>query len=288
MISAAALLDRSTRVGWRVLGRPVDLDGEHAWLRAPESSTSEVADGWLPAWAEATGTTVHEAADAGLLASLDVLSGPHFRAEDVHPLVREFYEHSAAWQMDAWNEWTPWFQPGGELISRAFGRRVRQLALPTRALATSRGMDSRIQVLLDAAGEQQGAAWLRTLRATGEYVFSGCYGTAQLPGVEHRSLHVSFPLPHGNVQVFLRPRVRPDGSLVLTSGPGRFGEDGAYVVVDEGGHHAQRVPLHETFHVFVDEDGVLRTDHELRLWSARVLRLHYKITRQDTRRAEAP
>jgi hypothetical protein len=39
------------------------------------------------------------------------------------------------------------------------------------------------------------------------------------------------------------------------------------------------VPLHETFHLDVDEHGVLRTDHEVRLWGASAVRLHYKLDR---------
>ena len=46
-----------------------------------------------------------------------------------------------------------------------------------------------------------------------------------------------------------------------------------------GGDFAARVPLHETFRVYVDEHGVLRTDHELRLWNAWAVRLHYKLER---------
>ncbi len=34
----------------------------------------------------------------------------------------------------------------------------------------------------------------------------------------------------------------------------------------------------QEFRVYVDPDGVLRTDHVLRLWSATVVRLHYKLT----------
>jgi hypothetical protein len=41
------------------------------------------------------------------------------------------------------------------------------------------------------------------------------------------------------------------------------------------------VPLHETFRVYVDAHGVLRTDHELRLWSAWAVRLHYKLERSS-------
>jgi hypothetical protein len=64
----------------------------------------------------------------------------------------------------------------------------------------------------------------------------------------------------------------------VTSDAGDFGGNGAYVVVKgANGHHAARVPIHETFHVYVDDEGVLRTAHVLRLWSATVLRLHYKL-----------
>jgi hypothetical protein len=91
---------------------------------------------------------------------------------------------------------------------------------------------------------------------------------------------VAFPLQAGNVQVFLRPRVLPGGALELSSPAGAFGRDGAYVVVESGGRtHGARAPLHELFRVYVDREGTLRTDHTLRLWSATVVRLHYKLTR---------
>ncbi|MBT0768261.1 hypothetical protein KIH74_04965 [Kineosporia sp. J2-2] len=273
-------LDAATRRFWRLTGRPVDLGGEHTWLDAPRNAGPDVGDAWVEQAARALGgRPVHDLPGAGLYADLSVLDGPGFRAADLHPLVRDFYEHTAGWGMDAWTQWNLLFQPGGELISRFFGRRLRQLALPTRPLDVSRGMDSRVVALLDGAGAQQGAAWLRTLRATGEWVFSGCYTVRTLPGAGRPSVHVTFPLEAGNVQVFLRPRVLAGGALELSSPAGPFGADGAYVTVSEHGRaHAARVPLHETFTIFVDDEGVLRTDHSLRLWSATVVRLHYKLT----------
>lgn len=129
----------------------------------------------------------------------------------------------------------------------------------------------------DSAGHQRAAGWLRQLRATGGYVYSG-YTHTLLPGATRPSVHVSFPLQSGNVQVFLRADVADDGSLRLRSAGGRFGADGAYVlVVDRGRTYAAAVPLRETFHVYVDEEGVLRADHDLRLHSASVVRLHYKL-----------
>lgn len=272
------LVDLGTRKFWRAVGRPVDLSGEHAWLRAPTSAGPVVRDGWLAAEAALHDGYVDEGTPgAGLLASMDVLDGPGFRASDLAPQVREFYEHTADWHVDVWSSWAPWAWPGGELVSRFFGKRVEQLALPMRPLDVAQGMDSRISVIRDGAGRQVAAGWLRTLRATGEFVFSGCYGTRTLPGADRPSVHVAFPLESGNVQVLLRPEVRPDGSLFLSSPAGEFGADGAYVVVEDGSTYASRMPVHETFHVYVDDRDVLRTDHVLRLGRATAMRLHYRL-----------
>ncbi|GAA4693191.1 hypothetical protein [Nocardioides conyzicola] len=146
-----------------------------------------------------------------------------------------------------------------------------------RPLDVAHGIDSRVSVIADAEGTQLAAAWLRTLRATGSYVFSGCYSVRSLPGADRPSVHVAFPLESGNVQVFLRPYAE-DGALVLRSPRAPFAGDGAYVVVEDGGDaYAARVPVHETFRVYVDPVGVLRTDHVLKLWSSTAVRLHYKL-----------
>ena len=273
-------LDRATRAFWRTTGRPVAVGGEQRWLDAPSSSGPVVGDGWLDAAADSLGGSTREGQEgAGLVPDLARLDGPGFDAASLRPEVRDFYEHTSRWRMEVWTQWNPVFAPGGEAISRLFGRRVQQLALPTRPLDVARGMDSRVVTIHDAAGVQQAAGWVRTLRSTGDHVFSGCYSTRTLPGADRPSVHVAFPLQAGNVQVFLRPRVLPAGGLELSSPGGAFGQDGAYVVVqDDRGHHAARAPIHETFRVQVDDEGVLRTDHELRLWSARVVRLHYKLS----------
>ncbi|SEG87215.1 hypothetical protein SAMN02982929_04760 [Saccharopolyspora kobensis] len=264
-------LDRGTRRYWRFRGRPVDLDGSEQWLDAPMHDSSQVGAGWLP--------TGSDSADgAGLLADMAQLDGPTFRAADLRPEIRDFYERTSRWRMEVWTQWNAVFQPGGELVSRLFGRRVRQLALPTRPLDVARGMDSRVVPILGSDGDQQAAAWIRTLRSTGEYVYSGCYSTKLLPGARNPSVHVAFPLESGNIQVLLEPVALPDGALELRSPPGRFGQNGAYAVVeDDGRTYAARIPIHETFHVYVDDEGTLRTDHALHLWSARVVRLHYKL-----------
>jgi hypothetical protein len=50
---------------------------------------------------------------------------------------------------------------------------------------------------------------------------------------------------------------------------------------DRGRAYAARVPLHETFRIYVDDEGTLRTDHTIRLRSTTAVRLHYKLFRQN-------
>ena len=274
------LLDLGTRKFWRLTGRPVDLTGSERWLDAPMSASSRVGTAWVAEEAARHGGPAPGVEDdAGLLPSMAALDGPDFDSTRLRPEVRDFYEHTSAWRMEVWSGWSPLFWPGGEVVSRVWGRRVEQLALPMRPLDVARGMDSLITPVRDAAGTQVSAAWTRTLRSDGRPVFSGAYSVGALPGASGPSVHVAFPLESGNVQVFLRPSVTDDGGLLLASPPGRFGEDGAYVVVRDGGTHAARVPLHETFHVHLDADGVLRTDHQLRVWGASAVRLHYRLER---------
>lgn len=274
------MLDVGSRKFWQLTGRRVDLGGREWWLDAPVSRSQRVTTEWLEAEAARHGGTLAaESPLVGLLPSMSVLDGPGFDAGRLHPDIRDFYEHTASWRMEVWAGWSPFFWPAGEMVSRFWGRRVEQLALPMRPLDVAHGLDSRVTPISDGHDVQVAAAWTRTLRSNGRPVFSGAYSARTLPGTDRPSVHVAFPLESGNLQVFLRPSVAGDGGFLLESPSGRFGEDGAYVVVHGAGVHAARVPLHETFHMYVDADGVLRTDHALRLWGASAVRLHYKLER---------
>jgi hypothetical protein len=70
------------------------------------------------------------------------------------------------------------------------------------------------------------------------------------------------------------------GSFWLHSCSTSFGADGAYAVVRFGDRwYAAQPPLRETFHVFTDDEGTLRTDHWLKLGRWQALQLHYRLER---------
>lgn len=261
----------------RLTGQQVSFE-EHPWLRGPVGDPERIGDEWLGREAQRLGGGLVEG--GGLLGSMSLLAGDGFDASAIAKPVADFYESTDRWRLEVWSQWCPAAWPFGWLLSTVFARRLGQLALPLRPLDVAQGMDSRVVGVRAPDGTQLGAAWIRTLRSTGQLVYSGCYGVATVPGREDPSIRVVFPLPNGSISVFLRPEVGPDGSLVLVSPLGGFGDDGAYLVVarpDGRSGWVRRVPLAERFRVWVDDEGVLRTDHALDLWRIPVIRLHYRL-----------
>lgn len=275
MGTRGALIDRLTQQWVRVTGRTVGLD-EHPWLDGPTGDPVRIGDEWLEHEAGRLGGSLVEG--GGLLPTMDALASETFDPSRLSPGIGAFYEHTADWRLDVWSQWCPAALPFGWLLSLLFSRRLDQLALPLRPIDAAQGMDSRVVTVRSSDGEQLSAAWLRTLRSNGRTVYSGCYGIAQLPNAAGPSVKVSFPLPNGAAIVFLEPSVGPDGALLLTSPAGDFGDNGAYLAVrGDGRVSARRIPLVERFRVYVDDEGVMRTDHALDLWSIPALRLHYRL-----------
>jgi len=261
----------------RATGRRVVL-ADHPWLDGPVGDPLVIADEWVGREARRIGGTVREG--GGLLTRLAALAGAAFDSTQIAPEVVAFYEQTTNWRLDVWSQWCPAAWPFGWALTAVFARRLQQLGLPLRPLEVARGMDSRVLAVFDRDGVQLGAAWLRSLRANGQTVYSGWYGTTQLPLTRGPSIRVMFPLPNGSVAVFLRPTVDDGGALRLTSPLADFGDDGAYLIVahrDGQSAWARRVPVAEEFRVYVDDEGVLRTDHALNLWAIPIIRLHYRL-----------
>jgi len=225
---------------------------------------------------------VRRAASGGLVPDVGALSGPGFRAEQLRPEVRHFYEHTGMYRMDVWSET---FFPGKIglwLLVTTISRKVNQLNFPLRALATAKGMDSEIVLLEDQDGGVRYTGWYRSLVDTGRTIYTGFYMTARVPLASNPCIKVVFPMPNGNATVILRPQVDEQGHLRLSSKGTAFGDAGFYRVrkIDEDRLLVWRVrTLHEEFRVYLDELNVLRCDHSVRFLGMPVLHLHYRIER---------
>ena len=81
------------------------------------------------------GTFRRNPPDVGILASLDSLEGPTFDASLVHPLIREFYEHTSRFRLSIVPEWRRWMKPGYELFKLLVAEPLGQAAKPVSACA---------------------------------------------------------------------------------------------------------------------------------------------------------
>ena len=255
-----------------------------AWLMGPLGGRV-IGDEVYGEVAAQEGLTLDRAVrDGGLVPSFEALRGLRFDPAAVQPLVRDFYEHTAAFAMDAWSR--TYFPASLELflLVTTISRQVDQLNFPLSPLETAHGLVSEILLLRRADGTVRYTGWFRTLAHHQRVLYTGFYMTETAP-LAGPCVKVVFPMPRGNATVVLRPKLGADGSLILDSTAHAFGDAGFYRI-QACGKEAVRVwrvrTLRERFHVYLGEPGVLRCDHSVRFLGMPVLDLHYKIWKCGT------
>lgn len=265
----------------RLFGRRIER-GQMPWLDGPLGSSEKIgADYYQKLIGKSSITTRVNEPGAGLMRDFQRLGSASFDPQQVDERVRDFYERTTNYRLDVWSQWSPLFRPFAWLLVSTVSRRIQQLNLPISPLETSRGMSSDVIQLADEeTGEILYTCWLRKVLATGDVVYAGFYSTCRPPNYEGECVKVSFPLPHGNATVVLKPVAHADGSLELKSSGWRFGDPG-YYRIHQTGEHTFKVrlirALKESIRVYVDEGDTLRTDHIFSFWRMEMLRLHYKI-----------
>jgi hypothetical protein len=218
----------------------------------------------------------------GLVPEFEALRGPTFDPTAVHPLIRDFYEHTADFAMDVWSRTHFPLSIGLALLVTTISRQVNQLNFPLSPLDTALGMGSEIILLRRPDGTIRYTGWFRTLVGQRRVLYTGFYMSERPPGEAGPTVKVVFPMPAGNATVVLKPQAHPDGSFTLTSAGQGFGSAGFYRLSVRPGDRV-RVwhvrSLKERFRVWVDDLGVLRCDHTVHFLGLPVLRLHYKMSR---------
>ena len=171
----------------------------------------------------------------GIVPEFDALDGPEFPAARVAPGVRDFYERTAAYELDAWSEWCGAFKPFGWMLAVLFSRRLAQLNVPLSNLESSHGLSNEVWHLVEPATSTiRYVVWVRHMQSSGTTVYAGSYGPTRVPGWPGVCLRVAFPLPNGNALVIMKPLFHDDGSVSLVSSGERFGDPGFYFTVHAG------------------------------------------------------
>jgi hypothetical protein len=247
------------------------------------SRTRYVGTGYLRDLAAALGGRyTADVPDIGIVASLDELGGPGFDPSAVHPLVREFYEHTTRFALDIVPEWRLWVRPGYLLYLTLLARPLGQASVPMNQRAAHRGMHSRIDTVTGAPGVPGIVrGWIRSYADTDEPIYVGIYTTYRNEGRGYVS--VGFPLPQASFTATLEPRARPGGGLVLDS-RGATSHSGHYLTyIDPVASDLTVLAVHgfaERLDVYVDDAGALRAEHAFAVFGIPFLTLHYRMHRK--------
>lgn len=223
------------------------------------------------------GTFARNPPDVGILASLDALDGPEFDAGLVHPLIREFYEHTSRFKLSIVPEWRTWMKPGYELFKRVVAEPLGQAAIPSNIEEAQRGMISTIDTISLTDEQIDVRGWIRTFADTGDPIYVGIYTSFRHE--DRGYVSVGFPIPSSNFTATLEPRnVDGDGLLLTSRSSLEF--PGHYLsAVDEGQFTVLKLlAFHEQIHVHMEGEE-LKTEHSFSLAGQRFLTLHYAIER---------
>jgi hypothetical protein len=269
------LTDYATQQWVKATGRFVNLQ-DSKWLDGPVGNTRGIGADCFDGYATQNSLTAVTSGIRGLIPTFDDLQ----ISGSVQREVRDFYERTSDYDLDAWAEWRGTFRPFGSALARFFSRRLQQLNVPLSAMDSRLGMTSKVVSLTNSGGEHIQTLWIRHLVATGNVLYAGSYSVCRIPGYAAPCIKVVFPLPNGSAIVLMKPVLHENGSLSVVSAGENFGDPGFYFTVHDhrGSIWARYVrSLREAIHVYESEDGTARADHALQIWGMEFLRLHYRM-----------
>ncbi|WP_128332082.1 hypothetical protein [Apibacter sp. HY039] len=278
------LQDKLTQLWVRCTGKKIDPD-KHSWIIGPLGEENVISDQYLKRMAEQDQLKVIvNEKNSGLLDDWDRFDLSLDEKKKLNLKVKKFYENTSEYDFEVWSEWKGVFKPLGYLLTVIFSKRLQQLNIPVSSLVMSKGLKSEI-IKLKKGEHTVWTIWYRKIKSTGDVIYSGIYTTTWMPHFQRNLLKVVFPLPNGNASVIMTKKILEDGSLLLSSDGKKFGENGFYFYVtdNKGNHWAKFVKaLHEWIRVYVDEEDILRTDHNFKFFGINFLNLHYKIYKKNT------
>jgi len=259
-------------------GRKVRI-AEEPWLEGPVGNKYIGAEFYEGYAREMCLDAVTDDENSGLLPNFYALAGEGFKPSLVHPMIRDFYERTASYNLFAKIGWSGSFKHPPRTLIYLVGRNVGQFDISLSAPAVAK-KNELINLKYPTTDVTSYVGWLRRSAATREAMLAGLYTTCELPAARGRFFKGVYPLPGGSATTIFRPENRPDGSFALVSDGRSFGEAGYYRIhrTDDGALRVKSVPMEETIHVFSNSEGALHATHAFSFLRARFLILHYEIS----------
>src|SRR4030095_3407590 len=123
------------------------------WLECPLGPPGRIGAEFYEHLAARQDLAIERAPDAGLLPRFDLLGGDGFDPAKVHPQIRDFYEHTSAYRLEAWSEAAISTRVFLWALTRFVSRRMDQLNFPVSSLELAGGMTSDILPMRRRGGD---------------------------------------------------------------------------------------------------------------------------------------
>jgi hypothetical protein len=271
---------------WFALGAPYTWFG---FATRFEDSDEFVGAEFFREFAQSVGAAfMGKGTDAGLMDSFDNLVSNRFDPSKVHPIIRDFYEHTSRFDMDVTIRWNPFIRPLGALYRILMARRMRQLAIPLDNELLS-GLDSWLELIdLESDGRADFRCWIRVAEDSGVPVYVGAYKTykSMIDEVDTSYVSVAFPLPGGNLTTVLTPLNLDRDGLMLTTRDRFSTEAGVYLIFPhpKSFSMAPALGLSEQFQLRPMADGSgIDVVHDCFWLGMSAFQMRYKITPMQPR-----
>jgi hypothetical protein len=270
---------RRLTMNWRKL--VVSAPYSHADFATNFRATEALGMEFFRVYAELRNYDHTKRARAGLMPSLDDLASKVFEPGKVHPLIREFYERTWAFDMKIDIHWHHVFKPLGWLYQQIIARPMQNLVIPQDAMED---LDSWLETIdKDWDGEADYTIWIRVAKGSTLPIYVGAYRTYRSRHDDLSYVSVVFPWPIGNLTTVLVPtNLDGDGLQLYTVHEGAR-DAGVYVLfTGERRFTMLPTPLTERFQLRVSGDSI-HVDHHTWAWGMRAITITYDITRTRPR-----
>lgn len=268
---------------WVILrGRKIKAE-DHSWLMGPFGNLEAITEDYIDKFAEKETLIIDKtSASQGLIPDISLLNLSNEERSNLSQEVIDFYEKTADYSLNFSVKWNPFFKVFGILLNKIFSKRLNQLNIPTKNNKNAEPITSEIFTLIDPTTQQKKYTfWFRSIRSSGQVIYSGIYGICTLPNGKN-CIKAVFPLPNGNATVIMTPSVGKNGELILNSSGKRFGDAGFYFLLKDskGNYWTKYIRSFRDQLVIGKENNQLSAKQKLTLWRLKVLIFDYHIIKK--------
>lgn len=262
-----------------ICGRKIDPK-EFSWLIGPFGGVNVIGEDFIHELAEKENLTIErETKKGGLIPSISSLNLSEEACTKLSRQVIDFYENTYRYNLSFSVQWNPFFKVFGILINRLFSSRLNQLNIPTKSIKNKEALKSELITLTEpGSNKPKYTFWLRSIRSSGQTVYSGVYGISTLPSGT-TCIKAVFPLPNGNATVLMKPGTGQNGELILEASGKKFGDPGFYFLLKDGkgDYWSQYISSFRDRLIVRSVNGDLTAEQTLTLWHKKVLCFNYMM-----------